>query len=179
MRAEQEEVLQIFNKIEQETGWRVGFVYKELKEKWGWIDGQMYQSKEISRKSPESASSQRQYEAQQQSRQQKIAVAVMQHASQDILHQSKEQQSKQNLEEPLSNNQIPQVQPQNGPSVTLSRLNHRRIGGILNPTLASADFSMAQHPFQSHYVAPNAPNMASQSHTNYITVPYFYLQIQN
>ncbi|KAF2473874.1 uncharacterized protein BDR25DRAFT_125792 [Lindgomyces ingoldianus] len=35
-RREQEEVLQIFNKIRQETGWRVGFLNNELKEKWGW-----------------------------------------------------------------------------------------------------------------------------------------------
>lgn len=35
-RREQEEVLQIFDKIRQETGWRVGFLNVELKEKWGW-----------------------------------------------------------------------------------------------------------------------------------------------
>ncbi|KAI0587545.1 C6 zinc finger domain containing protein [Pyrenophora tritici-repentis] len=33
-RREQEEVLQIFDKIRQETGWRVGFVNTELKQKW-------------------------------------------------------------------------------------------------------------------------------------------------
>lgn len=37
-RREQEEVLQIFEKIRKETGWRVGFLNKELKEKWGWND---------------------------------------------------------------------------------------------------------------------------------------------
>ncbi|KXL49254.1 hypothetical protein M433DRAFT_62435 [Acidomyces richmondensis BFW] len=35
-RREQEEVLQIFERINKETGWRIGFVYKELKEKWRW-----------------------------------------------------------------------------------------------------------------------------------------------
>jgi hypothetical protein len=35
-RREQEEVLQIFQKINKETGWRINFVFKELKEKWGW-----------------------------------------------------------------------------------------------------------------------------------------------
>ncbi len=35
-RREQEEVLQIFDKIKQETGWRVGFVNTELKQRWGW-----------------------------------------------------------------------------------------------------------------------------------------------
>lgn len=35
-RREQEEVLTIFDKIRKETGWRVSFLHKELKEKWGW-----------------------------------------------------------------------------------------------------------------------------------------------
>jgi hypothetical protein len=35
-RREQEEVLDIFDKIRKETGWKVGFLNKELKEKWGW-----------------------------------------------------------------------------------------------------------------------------------------------
>lgn len=29
-------MLAIFDKIHGETGWRIGFVYKELKQKWGW-----------------------------------------------------------------------------------------------------------------------------------------------
>jgi hypothetical protein len=33
-RREQDEVLQIFDKIQQETGWRVAFVNNELKAKW-------------------------------------------------------------------------------------------------------------------------------------------------
>jgi hypothetical protein len=35
-RREQEEVLQIFEKISKETGWKIGFLHSELKEKWGW-----------------------------------------------------------------------------------------------------------------------------------------------
>lgn len=35
-RREQEEVLQIFEKIRKETGWKIGFLHNELKEKWGW-----------------------------------------------------------------------------------------------------------------------------------------------
>ncbi|KAF7903446.1 uncharacterized protein EAF01_006495 [Botrytis porri] len=38
VRREQEEVLTIFEKIRKETGWRVGFLHKELKTKWGWPD---------------------------------------------------------------------------------------------------------------------------------------------
>jgi hypothetical protein len=36
IRREQEEVLEIFEKIRIETGWKVGFLHKELKTKWGW-----------------------------------------------------------------------------------------------------------------------------------------------
>jgi hypothetical protein len=35
-RAEQEEVLQIFDRIKLETGWRVDFIHDDLREKWGW-----------------------------------------------------------------------------------------------------------------------------------------------
>ena len=35
-RNEQEEVLQILSRIKKETGWRVDFLFKELKETWGW-----------------------------------------------------------------------------------------------------------------------------------------------
>jgi len=35
-RREQEEVVQILDKIRQETGWRIRFVIQELRKKWGW-----------------------------------------------------------------------------------------------------------------------------------------------
>ena len=37
-RREQDEILRIFDKIHQETGWRIAFVIKELKKTWGWLD---------------------------------------------------------------------------------------------------------------------------------------------
>jgi hypothetical protein len=36
VKREQEEVLEIFDKIKKETGWRVAFINDALKEKWGW-----------------------------------------------------------------------------------------------------------------------------------------------
>lgn len=35
-RREQEEVLSMFEKIRKETGWKVGFLNKELRQKWKW-----------------------------------------------------------------------------------------------------------------------------------------------
>ncbi|EXJ84571.1 hypothetical protein A1O3_05241 [Capronia epimyces CBS 606.96] len=36
VRREQEEVLEIFDRIKKETGWRVTFIHDDLKDKWGW-----------------------------------------------------------------------------------------------------------------------------------------------
>jgi hypothetical protein len=36
LREEQQEVLQIYDRIKEETGWRVAFIKDDLKEKWGW-----------------------------------------------------------------------------------------------------------------------------------------------
>ncbi|KAL8756381.1 MAG: hypothetical protein Q9184_004522 [Pyrenodesmia sp. 2 TL-2023] len=45
-RREQEEVLEIFDRIQKETGWRTGFLHKELKEKWGWNNEEQYQQQQ-------------------------------------------------------------------------------------------------------------------------------------
>ena len=45
-RREQEEVLAILDKIRKETGWRVGILHKELKEKWGWVSDEEQQAQQ-------------------------------------------------------------------------------------------------------------------------------------
>ena len=42
-RAEQDEVLSIFDKIRKETGWRIDFIFDGLKRKWGYNNTQMIQ----------------------------------------------------------------------------------------------------------------------------------------
>ena len=165
IRVEQEEVLQIFDKIQQETGWRVGFVHDELKEKWGWNNAQIeQQGKSLDDKSLGLATLTQHQEARQQQRQQQtIAAAVIQQTTEDPLQQRTKQQSGQDPDGHLYNCQSTQAHSQNCSSATLSRPNHRRMAGILNPVLAAADFSMPQHPYQSHYVAPNTPNATTQS----------------
>ncbi|KAI9821807.1 MAG: hypothetical protein M1827_002388 [Pycnora praestabilis] len=117
IRREQEEVLQIFEKIRKETGWRVGFLKTELPEKWGW------QTEET-------------LNQQQQSHQ--MPTAMMQNpALQSFPYQSSSQSASQTSLPPA-----PPIQ--------------RRIpSGIMNPLMASADFSSQHHPYQSYYVAPN------------------------
>lgn len=51
VRREQEEVLSIFEKIEKETGWRVGFIPKELKKKWGWPNDEATQQQLLAQNS--------------------------------------------------------------------------------------------------------------------------------
>lgn len=47
VRREQEEVLQILDKIRKETGWRVGFLHTELKEKWGWENEEAFKQQQL------------------------------------------------------------------------------------------------------------------------------------
>lgn len=48
VRREQEEVLKVFEKIRAETGWKVGFLNKELKVKWGWQEDAVQQPPMVS-----------------------------------------------------------------------------------------------------------------------------------
>jgi len=119
-RREQEEVLQIFDKIRQETGWRVGFLNSELKEKWGWND-----------------------DVQPPPPPQQNFTANMQNSA-NIQYQQQALQPQVTLQ-PMPATSLPPAPP----------ARPRPPVGILNPLLATADFTMPQHPYQSYYVAPN------------------------
>lgn len=93
----QEEVLNIVDKIRTETGWRVGFINDELKEKWGW--------------------------------------------------NKQEQQPAQ----------PPQQQAPAPPMPSQPRMYPR-----LNP-LAGVDFNSPNHPYQEHYIPPNASIIQQQT----------------
>ena len=138
-RREQEEVLEIFNKIRQETGWRVGFLNTELKEKWGW-------------------NTQHQQQQPQQSQIQRPEQSADVHAQNGDLayHQQNVQQQLQPIMPPTSLPSAPPVQARRPPV------------GIPNPLLATADFNMPQHPYQSYYVAPNPMHQAPSSLGNHV-----------
>ena len=103
-RREQEEVLEIFTKIQKETGWRIAALTKELKAKWRWAD----------------------------------EVQMM--AQPNSLAQFFPAQT----QGPATN--LPPAPPQ--PPRTIP-------SGILNTILSKADFSLPNHPYQSHYQPPN------------------------
>ncbi|EED22971.1 C6 transcription factor (ArcA), putative [Talaromyces stipitatus ATCC 10500] len=43
----------------------------------------------------------------------------------------------------------------------------RLLSGIINPLMATADFSMANHPYQDHYVAPQDHGLEGYQYTHY------------
>ncbi|KAH7395097.1 C6 zinc finger domain-containing protein [Phaeosphaeria sp. MPI-PUGE-AT-0046c] len=120
-RREQEEVLQIFDKIRQETGWRVGFVNAELKQRWGWD-------------TPQSQDQQQHHQRQ--------------HSNGRIPEVS------MNYQQPLQHNQIVVAQQMPPTSLPPAPAPGRRPPAFGNPLLV-ADFSMPQHPYQTHYVPAN------------------------
>lgn len=141
-------MLQIFDKIRLETGWRVGFLNKELKERWGWSQDEQHsqtQPQQIGATGLQNTTPLRAYSQQQQQQQQ-------QHQQQD-----QQQQSSSSMmgPPPPSSSSLPPA-PAAAPRIP---------SGILNPILATADFSMPQHPYQSYYVAPNP--IQNNSHFTY------------
>ena len=134
-RREQEEVLSILDKIKKETGWRVGFLHKELKEKWGWVSEEDAQA--------QAQAQQAQAQAFQQHQHQLSASSMMQQPMQPGL---------QYVGPPT---QLPAPPP---PSMAKQMPRQ----GIVNPMLRAADFSAPTHPYQNYYVAPSQQPQQSQ-----------------
>lgn len=118
VRREQQEVLDIFERIRKETGWRVHSLYNDLKAKWGWETE----------------------DSSQQMMQQQTSLQFLQPNSL--------------LPAPLP----PQPQQTQMP------------GGILNPLLKTADFSLPNHPYQQYYQPPNQQQQQQQQ--NHFTHSY-------
>ena len=182
-RTHQEEVIRIFEKINKETGWRIGFVYKELKEKWGWTEQptpeQMAQTHTAVQQEKE-----RQEQQQQQQQMQQAHAAQQQQHHQNMQQQHQQQQNmqlqqgfvfnSQNMGQNMSlpavqltpphqntphasqHQQHSQSQQQQQPSGGAGKQNRKIPSGILNPMYAKADFNLPQHPYQDVYVAPSS-----------------------
>ncbi|KAF2143900.1 uncharacterized protein K452DRAFT_307252 [Aplosporella prunicola CBS 121167] len=76
-RREQDEVLQILDKIRQETGWRVGFINAELKKAWGWPEDPAPQQLPTPTMQHQQHAAVPQSQQQQQAQQQQHAVAAV------------------------------------------------------------------------------------------------------
>jgi hypothetical protein len=124
-REEQEEVMRIFDRIRKETGWNIGFLKKELPEKWGWnAEEQMLRD---------------------------------QNTINQFFPRGGQGGGSGNLPPaPQGHGQgLQQQQQQAGAAMR---------GGILNPLLAKADFSLPNHPYQAYYQPPRVHDLGGQSH---------------
>ncbi|KAF2226933.1 hypothetical protein BDZ85DRAFT_293770 [Elsinoe ampelina] len=143
-RREQEEVLQIFTKINKETGWRIAFVFKELKERWGWKDEQMPNVHITSNSDPKVRSVGHNQ-----------GSASFANSSPQTYPQTSMQPSP-NQNFGSSSGQGKSAAPPSGSTTNVAAPTPRRPpSGIVNPMFATADFNMPQHPYQNVYVAPN------------------------
>ena len=143
VREEQQEVIGIFDRIERETGWRIGFLSAELKQTWGWPEEQ-------------TALQHQQQQRQQQQQQQHAASMVPQPTA--AAFQSFPQAPSTSSSGQAGMSVVPPA-PAAGPAAAteaaMAAEQRNRLRGIMNPLMATADFSMQQHPYQSYYVAPN------------------------
>lgn len=169
LRHEQEEVLQIFSRINTETGWRVGYVYGELKEKWGWNEGP---SPEEFAQTHTAAIERKQQEQQYLQQQQHTQTAQMRHPfdfDRSSLPPLPPPPPQQQLHvQPLSAHGHGHVSPSASAASSTPVAPSKPAGkpgamrkmpqGIPNPMYAKADFSLPQHPYQNFYVAPNHVN---------------------
>jgi hypothetical protein len=126
-RAEQEEVLQIFDKVKKETGWNIGFLHKELVEKWGWNQDNNSRSNGLSQFFPG-----------QNNNGTGMGSGNLPPAGGNGQQGQGGGQGGQN-----------QGQSQHAAQSRMAR------GGILNPLLRTADFSLPNHPYQQYYQPPN------------------------
>lgn len=160
-RREQEEVIQIFERINKETGWRIGFVYKELKERWGWQEDpspqQFAQTHTAVRQQHNDSAVQAVQQQQQQHAQQQ---QMLQEQAQQAQQQQHNLQLQQSFTSPTQQQNMQSMAPVTSavqaPTVSAPPTTHKRPPtGIPNPMYAKADFNLPQHPYQNFYVAPN------------------------
>ena len=134
VRREQEEVLEIFDKIKKETGWRVTFLRTELIEKWGWNNDDMQQHQSNHSHHPSMGVGN--------------SGGMSNGSGQSAFFQ-------QGTTAPPSMPPIPaHPPPSQRPKIPT---------GIVNPLYATADFSKPQHPYQQYYVAPHPNSLHATS----------------
>lgn len=174
-RREQEEVLQILDKIRQETGWRVAFINTELKKQWGWPEDPPPQQQSAPQQQlptpnmsaaqmPYAAAAQAQAQAAQAQAQAQAQANAAAAAAGTVQPQATTLQPMPTLQQPTApntvgggGNSISAAGGGGGGAAVAAAVSRPRLpSGILNPMLAAADFSMPQHPYQSYYVAPNS-----------------------
>jgi hypothetical protein len=145
---EQEEVLEIFDKIKKETGWKVTFIQKELKEKWGW-------------ESPEPLP--------QPSSLLQSATLLNQNITPHYNRFQGQHHHTPPPQQPSPNSQAQhsQQQPQQ-PA--------RRLPVLVNPLMAAADLTSHAHPYHPHYVSAPHQHQHQHHHQQHPADRHHYMQ---
>jgi len=165
VRKEQEEVLQLFIRIHRETGWRIGFIPKDLAHSWGW-------DREPDFKLPtqdEPRAGLEGFGNPNGGAMQGSKYAVHQFDKYGEM-QARREHSRNSVSSGHTGDPTGSVSTtfqQISPLTTIGGASNRGSiastltpprkappQGIVNPMFASADFSAPKHPYQEYYVAP-------------------------
>lgn len=137
-RHEQEEVIDILDRINKETGWRLGKVHDELKKAWGW-EGVVAPGAPLPMPQP----SQKAHGS---------AAVPMPKSFFNQQHQAAQNQST------TGSGPAPMVT-----ATATAPVQAPRPRPLINPLLAQADFNLPNHPYQNWYEPPNRSNIAYSS----------------
>lgn len=164
VRREQEEALSIFIRIHKETGWRIGFIPKDLMEKWGWDPNEAISPNLPTQDDPSNHYLNKQFVNGLGGRSQYSAQMFDQYAENKRIQDEQRKQSIVQQPGQHATHTPPTgsgAQQQQGDTPTQPR--KMPPPGIVNPMFGDADFSAPKHPYQDYYVAPNQ-HMQQQQH---------------
>lgn len=175
VRKEQEEVLQLFIRIHRETGWRIGFIPKDLAHSWGWdrepdfklptqddpragLEGFGNPNGGAMQGSKYAVHQFDKYGEMQARREQARNSISSSHAG----DMSSTVSTKFQQISPLTTAGGAGTSARGSVASTLTPPRKAPPQGIVNPMFAMADFSAAKHPYQEYYVAPAHHQAQSQ-----------------
>lgn len=155
-RAEQNEVITTLEKIDRETGWKLGAVVKNLKRVWGWGEkagGMGLAAHFLSGPGPQATTT--------------AMTTTMQQRHKEQSHKHHPQTSTPpgppaQLMPGLAAAQTHGPAPAQGPKSPVAAPRPIRVSG--NP-LNCADFSLPNHPYQNWYEPPSRSNIYNSSET--------------
>ena len=160
-RREQNEVLEIFTRINKETGWRIAFVFKELKERWGWKDEPGMPQPHITSNTDPTP---RPIYSQHQQRTSSVSYPQQDYSNNGVASYNQATMlSLPNMQQAPNAAAVRTASTSSGANASPG--SKRPPPGIVNPMFATADFSMPQHPYQKFYVAPNHAHHAHHGYS--------------
>ena len=146
---EQEDTLRIITRIEQESDWRIPHLKEELKALWNWdVESNITASLDSSGDNIGALHEQQQI----------IDAATQQISPPTIEEQKDNHEQRQQRDSEMYIYPPSEMQTQHENKRTLFRPSRGRIAGILNPLLATPDYSLPQHLHQPDNLAPTMSN---------------------